>query len=534
MSIPDSSPDHDSPSSAAETRKKELGVLSERIFAYEPIRKSEKLKKLLDFLLQHLKASDGSHIDQYRIAFDCFGMDSSFDAMQSALVRVHLSKLRKVLLAYAEGPGKGESFKIVLPKGSYALEIIDSPDSTFTTNRPVLALMEFKSIGLENEWRMLPSLLSEQLAGRISRASTFSIMGPFSRSVIGHEDPDLCAIASKFGIDCFVDGYIHKTHEGFELGLRIVEGATGCVTWSASETLPLHRLSLVGIDDELLRKLESMIGADFGGMDAHFSRLARAKSPSSLTVYEAVLLGRMYFAEFNPRILPVAIGRLREVVREFPEEPLPKATLAMLLANAGHEPRWEELPPVDEICSLAADAWRMAPDEPWSILAFGFAACFRGDEFEIRRLGRAVEADRDAAAIAKCGMGVLLCLRNIDTELGLRLIRECRRLNPYQPTAVHVVEALIALRSGDLDAAIRHLDTYRVPWGWADPLIRAAAHVLRGEMEPAADEYRSAVAAFPDLEIAARQERRLVWHRDHMEFLLGTCANAGIAEWENS
>jgi hypothetical protein len=236
----------------------------------------------------------------------------------------------------------------------------------------------------------------------------------------------------------------------------------------------------------------------------------------------------MYFSNFNPRILPLAIGRLREVIVRFPHEPLPKATLAMLLANAGHEPSWKELPPAGEIRALAADAWRDAPDEPWSILACGFAACFGGDEHEIHRLARALEADPDAAAISKCGIGVLLCLRNIDTCQGLRLIRESRRINPYQPCAVHVVEALLALRSGQLDEALRHLDSYRIPWGWADPMIRGAVHAARGEVGLAAGEFRAALAAFPNLETAALEEGRLVWHRDHMQFLFGVFARAGI------
>jgi hypothetical protein len=271
-----------------------------------------------------------------------------------------------------------------------------------------------------------------------------------------------------------------------------------------------------------------MIGADYGGVDAHFCRLARAKPAQSLSVREAVLLGRMYFFDFDPGILRVAVERLRELVRQFPLEPLPKATLAMLLANVGHEPRWPELPPADEIRSLAADAWQYAPGESWSILARGFAACFGGDEHEIHRLARALEADSDASAIARCGIGLLLCLRGIHIDQGLRLIRESRRINPYQPVAVHVVEALIALRNGDLDAAIQHLDTYRIPWGWADPLIRGAVHVLRGETDIAAGEYRAALAAFPNLETAALEEGRLVWHRDHMQFLFGVFARAGI------
>lgn len=506
-----------------------LRLCRRKLLEFDPIRRSPKLSQLLGFLLQNHAAGTSARLDQYRIAFECFGMERSFDPNRSSLVRVHLSKLRKALLEYAEGPGARDPLRITLPAGCYLLEIQASPTRYESpAKRPVLALIEFRGLGLEDEWSLLPALISEQLGDRISRSGTFDFMGPFSRHAIGSDEPDLTIIAAKHGIDGFIDGHIHRRGGRIELGIRMLDAASGHVTWTVNENLPLDRLSIEGIGDELIIRLSSIIGSDYGGVDAHFSRLARIKPEHSLSVYEAVLLGRMYFADFNPRALSKAIPRLRDVVRTHPEESLPKATLAMLLANAGHEPRWPEATPVEEIRQLARDAWHLAPEDPWSILASGFAACFGGHDHEIRRLASAIEGDPNAAAITKCGIGVLMCFRCMDEERGLRLIHESRRMNPYQPCAVHVVEALVALRRGDPDAALAHLDVYRIPWGWADPLIRGAVHALRGDTEFAAGEYRAVLSAFPDFEQAALETGRLVWHRDHVEFLIGTFAKAGI------
>ena len=508
----------------------ELTQCLSRIMDYDPVRNSGKLRTLLDFLIRHLHAGDGARMNQFTIAFECFGLRPEFDPGKSSLVRVHLSKLRKLLQQYAAGPGASDSLRIRLPAGSYALEVCvaDESHAASRVRRPTIALIEFRGIGLEDEWCLLPVVLSEQLAGSISNAGRFTFMGPFSRRVIGEDDPDIPALAKKHGIDCFIDGHVHRKRDLVELGIRMIDAATGQVTWAASEELPLDRLSLDGIEEELLARLSDVIGADYGGVDAHFSRLARVKPEHSLTVYEAVLLGRMYFSDFNPRALFKAIPKLRQVVQMHPDEPMPKATLAMLLANSGHEPRWPEAPPAEEIKRLARDAWHLAPDDPWAILACGFSACFGGDGHEIRRLAHALEGDANAATISKCGIGILMCLRCIDSELGMRLIHESRRMNPYQPSAVHVVEALVALRRGDLDGAIAHLDIYRIPWGWADPLIRGAVHALRGNIEFAAGEYRTVLTAFPGFEQTALEDGRLIWHREHMEFLIGTFADAGI------
>jgi len=64
---------------------------------------------------------------------------------------------------------------------------------------------------------------------------------------------------------------------------------------------------------------------------------------------------------------------------------------------------------------------------------------------------------------------------------------------PIQP----VTFMLIALLHRDLNGTIAHLDSYRISWGWADPLVRSTVYTLRGNLDLAAGEYRAVFAAFP-------------------------------------
>ncbi|MEY3895150.1 MAG: hypothetical protein RLZZ214_669, partial [Verrucomicrobiota bacterium] len=184
-----------------------------RLLEHDPVRCSPRLCVLLEFFFRHAANDPASRVDQYRLAFDCFGMDTQFDASQSALVRVHLSRLRKVLEEYADGPGASAPLRITLPAGSYALEIREARAAILPQVRPILALVEFRGIGLEEEWRLFPGLVTELLGDRISRSGNFDVMGPFPRRMMGAEEPDLPALAGKFGIDCFVDGSIQRKHD---------------------------------------------------------------------------------------------------------------------------------------------------------------------------------------------------------------------------------------------------------------------------------------------------------------------------------
>lgn len=498
----------------------------EQLEKHPPLAVAKRLLQLLRYLFEETVAGRGGEISQYSIAFDCFGIDpAAFDPNRSATVRVHLSRLRKILDDHAAATG---AVRITLPVGSYSLRFSERVVAKPGLPRQVLALIDFNGSGLDGEWMLLPNLLTEQISDRVSRLHAFDVMGPFPRTLSGSDAPDLIAVALKYGIACFVDGSVHRRGDLVDLRLRTIDGPTGSVTWTASQSFPIEHLARENLVSELLERLAAGIGADFGAIDAHFSRLSRTKPEQALSIHEAVLLGRMYFYDYNPRSLPVAVRRLRQIVRECPDEALPKATLAILLANAGHEGSWPELPPAAEIQVLADDAWRLDPMASWSIIARGFACCFSGDLPEIRRLAQAVERDPDASGFSRCGLGVLLCLQDLDLPQGIRLIHQARRMSPYQPRAVDVVEALVALRAGDLDATLAHLDRYRIVWGWAAPLIRGAVHVLRGDLESAAFEYRAVSAAYPDFERAALEPGRMVWHAEHLRFLLGIYHRAGI------
>lgn len=517
----------------------ELEVLRNQfasVLHFGPIRRSAKIRRLFDYLLEELAYQRASRISEYSIAFDCFGFGADFDPGKSSLVRVHLSRLRKALLDYAEGDGARDVLRITLPLASYTL-LIESRSQTaaeLSGPLPVVALIEFKPMGLVNEWSLLPSILAEQLGNRISACGAFRFMGPFSRQVLGKGLDDLVCLSAKHGIDCFIDGSLVKSGDHLTLHIRLVDGATGLQTWTGSEKVPFAQISLDGFHDGVVDRLAALIGADLGAVDAHFLSFARVKPEASLSVYEAVLLGRMYFADYNPTPLPRTIGRLREVVAEQPDEAFPKSTLAMLLANMVFEPRWAEALPLDEIRTLAGDAWRLAPDDPWSILALGFSACLGDDAHTVYRLGVATEADPRSSSIASCGIGILLCLCKVDVAMGLRLMRSGVAANPYHFRAVHFVEALIDLEEGRLEDALEKCDLYGLPWGWVDPLIRGAIYALQGRNELAAGEYRTVLEVWPDFEPKFQQNQLFLWHRDYLELIRRALTRAGVLDGRGS
>lgn len=99
----------------------QLHSQAERIRASGVLGRSQLIQRLFDFLI------DCSLTDrapkEIEVAIDVFGKDARFDVSQDAMVRVYIHKLRRKLEEFYAGPGRGETERMVIPKGAYRFVI---------------------------------------------------------------------------------------------------------------------------------------------------------------------------------------------------------------------------------------------------------------------------------------------------------------------------------------------------------------------------------------------------------------------------
>jgi len=75
--------------------------------------------KLLDYLAENTQ--DGVSCSELSIAIDVFNKADDFDVTSDSAVRVYVYKLRQKLQTYYDGPGREESVRLSIPKGTYRL-----------------------------------------------------------------------------------------------------------------------------------------------------------------------------------------------------------------------------------------------------------------------------------------------------------------------------------------------------------------------------------------------------------------------------
>ncbi|MEX1114281.1 MAG: hypothetical protein WEB53_03465 [Akkermansiaceae bacterium] len=395
---------------------------------------------------------------------------------------------------------------------------------------PVVGLLEFKGVRLENHWRYLPMAMPEELSSLMQRQGNLKTLGPFSRRLLEAEGLDPVQLGSRYPVDFILDGSVEQLDNALVLRTRLLEGRTGMQIWSGRDDLDLERPDVAGFEDILMRRLSASIGEEGGVISRHLSSLARVKQDDMLTVYEAVLLGRMYLSDYDHQALPRVLETLRRAVRQAPYEVAPHATLAVLLSMLGMEPQWPGDPPVDEIRELAKQAMQLCPVDPWSVLAQAFAAAVHQDRKELERIGRTLDAgELDASAMLLGGVGVLMCCQKANPVLGVKLIAQAIRANPHYTRTLHVGLALVLLEARNFNAARQELDAFQYRWGLSDPLIRGAMAALDGETDTAHREWQRVLESFPSFVTDGERSLGYLWHADYILLIRHAYRNVGIS-----
>ncbi len=500
-----------------------------RVTAFERIASSARKLDLLNYLFGEALAGRGAAVTQARIAMECYQLEANYWGESDSLIRVHASQLRRALKAYYDGPGADDEVRLQLTSGSYHLGFVAQAVALAAGQRPVVGILEFKDLGLEGYWRHLPAVLVEELCGVIHRQDRLRYVGPFSRRLLEAEGLDPVQLGTRYPVDFVLDGSVERTATALVLRTRLLDGDTGALIGSGREELDPDQPDMAEFQQQLLRRLAAAIGEDCGVVGQHLSSSARVKPGNALSVYEAVLLGRMYLTDFDYESLPRVLETLRRAAIQLPQESAPSATLAVILASLGHEPRWPGDPPLAEIRDHVERAMRLAPHDPWSIMASAFSATVHQQRDELARIACAVERDGDHwPSMLLGGVGLLLCYQNMDLERGRRLIAKAYASNPHYPTVLHLALALASFGAGDFVAARCELDALQYRWGLSEPLLRGAMAAAEGDFETARREWRDVIAGYPDFARDGARSFGFMWHSDYLAQIAAAMERAGI------
>ncbi len=100
----------------------------QRVIESETFRHSESLRRLLAYLAEHSLNNTADQLKEYVIGTEVFSKPTSYDPQKDASVRVQMSRLRQKIEEYYNGPGRGDPYRLELPKGHFTIAFRPRPE----------------------------------------------------------------------------------------------------------------------------------------------------------------------------------------------------------------------------------------------------------------------------------------------------------------------------------------------------------------------------------------------------------------------
>ena len=105
------------------SRAEEIRAQLERILTSPEFHSSQRLSRLLQYLVEEFLVCPAKTISEYQLGFEVFERSTDFDPQVDSVVRVQVARLRQKLAQYYAEEGRIDRILIEVPRGGYAVSV---------------------------------------------------------------------------------------------------------------------------------------------------------------------------------------------------------------------------------------------------------------------------------------------------------------------------------------------------------------------------------------------------------------------------
>jgi TolB-like protein len=214
----------------------DVNVQMERILASDLFQHSERLKKLLRYLVTHMLWGKTDEIKEYRIATEVFGRKESFEPEIDPIVRVQAHRLRTKLQAYMQRHAISERLIIDLPKGAYIVRVQKTPrkiDNHIRSTYPrlgrfsigVLPLLDLRLNKIKTD--VVTDSLTEELIHSLMGEPDFLVASWTAVVRFKTQDATIQSIAKQLQVNMLLEGSIRQINECAHIRIRVIDTESG-------------------------------------------------------------------------------------------------------------------------------------------------------------------------------------------------------------------------------------------------------------------------------------------------------------------
>ncbi len=514
------------------TQREAILASLEQMLAWPEISRSPQLVKFLDYIVRRTLAGDEQSIKAYSIAVDVLGRSADFDPQADPIVRVQARRLRGLIDEYYRGPGSGDPVRIALPVGRYVPEFIlvgqpalpggGSGDLVRApaTGRAhaagglamswfalVVLVMGIGAVGLallifrpwigpvQTAGQLQPPSITvvefQNLVGRQSGAPRVSGLAiELVTDLDQFEDIDVrygggtnvaMATAEGGGADYVLTGIVRLDAGMVQYSAILTDSGSGTVVWNHSVAIPAAEAAQADALDVVSRRLSLVLGSPRGPLHV----AARQWLAQALPVdgNASLYLCRMLFHSYRASGAPALAARTDACLSALPasdqESPVGLAIAGTLLAEQDPGGAARDTAYAERLRGAQLLLDRAINLAPLSGFIWEQHARLREErgQLDLARTdyGSAIQLN-PANADALAGYARLLALAG-DLAEAEGMARDAAERTPDPPNWYFGVPALLALQSGDYQAAVEAAEKY----AQADPELGPILAILGGQ-----------------------------------------------------
>jgi len=197
---------------------------------------------------------------------------------------------------------------------------------------PVIAILPFDNISSDAEYGFFGEGLADTMIQKLGRLSELVVLASSSSFAYKDKDLDSVAIGLKLGATAVMAGSVQRAGQMLRVNTRLVDVESGEQLWAASFDRKLA--DIFAIQDEIARAVTESLHLVL--TQASEERLSRP-STTSLSAYDAYILGQARMASREDDNLIAALDYFRQAITQDPDYALAHAGLAEALYIVSHK-----------------------------------------------------------------------------------------------------------------------------------------------------------------------------------------------------
>ncbi len=507
----------------------------QRILASPEFKATDAQKSFLTFVVETALSGQSHEIKGFTVATKVFGRDNDFNQATDPIVSIQANKLRRALERYYLTAGRNDPLRIDIPKGTYVplfiIEIASNGIRHQKENRknsamrglwPTILIQPFLNLTGDAQLDYLGIGLATEISAEITRYQEIRVLLMQNRQA-GQRG------AKETGARFVFDGTVQRGASGLKVNVSLVDLSTNVQIWADAYSTEYHPSQMIAFQEEVANTVAGKLSCEYGIVAKTLSPESKQHRPSKLKTYEAMLRYYDFNAHFTAKTFFGAFEALQEASRKEPDCGLVWSMLARLYAVNYSMELFDLKTPLEKAVSFAERGAQLEPADQRAILIMAFVRLLENQlPAGLAETERALALNPNSLIFLD-NIGHLLTLFG-RWHRGPVLIRKAIEANPYYSSIVHYSLWVDWVRRKDYLQAYNETLSFRTPFLFWDPLLKAAAAGLLGKIEEGEHAVDALLKLKPDF---AKRGRTLIAHYikfdDIFERVIKGLSRAGLS-----